>query len=382
MRKILLLTVCCALVCSLSGCIVFRRGSSNEYRSDEELADEMIENIIDCAEKEDAKALTELFSQYAEDSTLNLAEQAEEFIEFFQGQCKSWKGNASSHKKSEYGKTIWRELKGQYSVITDEAQYKIAYIYIPFHREEPDKAGLTAIEITTKETFNQDWFLWSLDQKPGIYVTKDKEEMLSEQRLITLEELIRAAGLTKEQYRGADLEQFIEDFAITEEDVDTLNIPLLLEEYEPDRKDGLIDVSYLIEDDIEKRTSDFTENVYAIAFMENKNTSTECVYYDLPDRKRYQTSNAYLFDDLYQTEPEYYADGQQMVEALDKYGVFSWESGTDEEEITDPQYMVLAVEYEDGTVFRVKASGLLSQVLPGEYDEVREMLLSGEHSGS
>ena len=382
MRKILLLTVCCALVYSLSGCIVFRRGSSNEYRSDEELADEMIENIIDCAEKEDAKALTELFSQYAEDSTLNLAEQAEEFIEFFQGQCKSWKGNASSHKKSEYGKTIWRELKGQYSVITDEAQYKIAYIYIPFHREEPDKAGLTAIEITTEETFNQDWFLWSLDQKPGIYVTEDKEEMLSEQRLITPEELIRAAGLTKEQYRGADLEQFIEDFAITEEDVDTLNIPLLLEEYEPDRKDGLIDVSYLIEDDIEKRTSDFTENVYAIAFMENKNTSTECVYYDLPDRKRYQTSNAYLFDYLYQTEPEYYADGQQMVEALDKYGVFSWESGTDEEEITDPQYMVLAVEYEDGTVFRVKASGLLSQVLPDEYDEVREMLLSGEHSGS
>ena len=171
-------------------------------------------------------------------------------------------------------------------------------------------------------------------------MTEDKEEMLSEQRLITPEELIRAAGLTKEQYRGADLEQFIEDFAITEEDVDTLNIPLLLEEYEPDRKDGLIDVSYLIEDDIENRTSDFTEDVYAIAFMENKNTGTECVYYDLPDRKRYQTSDAYLFDDLYQTQAGYYADGQQMVEALDKYGVFSWESGTDEEEITDPQYMV------------------------------------------
>ena len=68
------------------------------------------------------------------------------------------------------------------------------------------------------------------------------------------------------------------------------------------------------------------------------------------------------------------------MEALDKYGVFSWESGTSEEGITDPQYMVLAVEYEDGTVFRVNASGLLSQVLPDEYDEVREMLLSGEYS--
>ena len=138
-------------------------------------------------------------------------------------------------------------------------------------------------------------------------MTEDKEEMLSEQSLITPEELIRAAGLTKEQYRGVDLEQFIEDFAITEEDVDTLNIPLLLEEYEPERKFGMYDVSYLLEDDIEERTSDFTENVYAIAFMENRNTSTECVYYDILDSKRYQTSDAYLFDDLYQTQAGYYA---------------------------------------------------------------------------
>ena len=53
-----------------------------------------------------------------------------------------------------------------------------------------------------------------------------------------------------------------------------------------------------------------------------------------------------------------------------------------EEEITDPQHMVLAVLYDDGTVFRVEASGLLSQALPDEYDEVKEMLLSGEYSGS
>lgn len=88
------------------------------------------------------------------------------------------------------------------------------------------------------------------------------------------------------------------------------------------------------------------------------------------------------FDDLHQVQGGYYADGQQIVEALDKYGVFGWESGTGEEEITDPQHMVLAVLYDDGTVFRVEASGLLSQALPDEYDEVRDMLLSGEYSGS
>ena len=169
---------------------------------------------------------------------------------------------------------------------------------------------------------------------------------------------------------------------MTKEDVNTLNIPLLLKEYEPDYKGRVIDVSYLLEDDIESRTSDFTRDAIAIAFMENKNTSTECVYYDLLQDRRYQTSDAYLFDNLYQTQAGYYSNGQQILQGLDKYKVFTWESKTYEEEITDPQSMVLAIEYADGTVFRIEASGLLSQVLPGAYKEVREMLLSGEYNKS
>ena len=192
--------VCCTLVCGLNGCTFFGSGSSNEFRSDEELADEMIEKIIACVEKEDAEGLTELFSPYAKDSTLNLAEQEEDFIDFFQGECESWKGNASSQEKSEHGKTIWRKLRGHYSIITDEAQYEIAYTYIPFHREEPDKEGLTAIEITTEENFDKEDFLWSLDQRPGIYVTEEGEEDLSRQKQITPEELIQAADLTKEHF--------------------------------------------------------------------------------------------------------------------------------------------------------------------------------------
>ena len=57
MRKILLFMVCCTLVCGLNGCTFFGSGSSNEFRSDEELADEMIEKIIACVEKEDEEGL-------------------------------------------------------------------------------------------------------------------------------------------------------------------------------------------------------------------------------------------------------------------------------------------------------------------------------------
>lgn len=296
--------LCCIMVFSLGGCIGLKRGSQNEFRSDEDLADEMAEKIVGCIEAEDADAFTELFSESVRDGTPSLKEQAEKFIEFYHGKAESCEGNASSSAKSEYGETVLRELKAHYTVITDEEQYEIAFIYCPLDSEEPDKVGLTAAEITTEETFGKEGFHWSLEAKPGIYVTDGGEEQPTEETLSALEEWIREARLAEEPYRGADLEA-------------------------------------LIEGDVAERTAAYTENVHAIAFLENRVTDTECVYYDLADGKRYRTSNEYLFSDLSQAEPE---------------------------------------DYEDGTVFRVKASGLLSQVLPDEYDEVREMLLSGEYS--
>ena len=201
---------------------------------------------------------------------------------------------------------------------------------------------------------------------------KEEENMDTEKKLLTADELIRLAGISEEQYRDVDLEQFIKDFEITEDDIETLNIGLLLEEYSDTETE---DVSDLIRGEITERTSDFTEGVSAVAFLENINTDNECVYYDLEEGKRYRASHAYLFSDLSQAEAETYAEGQQLVDALDEQGVFSWSSQSSEEEIVDGQYMVLAVAYDDGTVFRVSADGILSQLLPDSYAAVRDMLL-------
>src|SRR5699024_5528764 len=152
--------------------------------------------------------------------------------------------------------------------------------------------------------------------------------------------------------------QFIKDFEITEDDIETLNIGLLLEEYSDTETE---DVSDLLRGGITEGTSDFTEGVSAVALLENINTEKECVYYDLETGKIYRASHAYLVSDLSQAEAETYAEGQQLVDALDEQGVFSWSSQSSEEEIVDGQYMVLAVAYDDGTVFRVSADGILSQ---------------------
>ena len=131
--------------------------------------------------------------------------------------------------------------------------------------------------------------------KNGDVKHKEEENMNTEKKLLTADELIRLSGISEKQYRDADLEQFIEDFEITEENVGSLNISLLLEEYSDTEPE---DVSELLRGEITERTSDFTEGVTAVAFLENTNTDNECVYYDLEKGTRYRASYTYLFQPI------------------------------------------------------------------------------------
>ena len=197
-----------------------------------------------------------------------------------------------------------------------------------------------------------------------------KVERMETEKILTVDELIRLSGITEADYRDVDLQQFIEDYAITEENVESLNIKLLLENY-----DGEKDVSDIFAGTAQERKDDFTTGVAAIAFYENVNTGTECVYYDLAAKERYRAADCFLFSDLDQTEAEPYGDGEMLIDKMDSLGVFSWENSSDPEYMEDAQSMELAVKYEDGTVFHVSSTGILSQLLPDTYTEIRTLLL-------
>ena len=197
-----------------------------------------------------------------------------------------------------------------------------------------------------------------------------KVERMETEKILTVDELIRLSGITEADYRDVDLQQFTEDYAITEENVEPLNIKLLLENY-----DGEEDVSDIFAGTAQERKDDFTTGVAAIAFYENVNTGTECVYYDLAAKERYRAADCFLFSDLDQTEAEPYGDGEMLIDKMDSLGVFSWENSSDPEYMEDAQSMELAVKYEDGTVFHVSSTGILSQLLPDTYTEIRTLLL-------
>lgn len=166
MKKILLV-LCIGIVVCLSGC-----GNINKYRSDQELSDEMLENIISSVEEKDVDQFINLFSKEAIDKAVNLENCVEEFMEFYQGNMKRYDGLPSSNRASKYGRTVERNLRVHYTVVTDQEEYAIAFDYCVIDEENPDRVGLTAIEITSKEHYDNEDFRWSYTSRPGVYVAE------------------------------------------------------------------------------------------------------------------------------------------------------------------------------------------------------------------
>ena len=101
-----------------------------------------------------------------------LEEQIREMMDFYEGKMESYQGNASSHEKSEYGSTVYSELKAHYTVITDKDNYEIAFQYRMIDAEDPDQEGLVSFEIATEEAYQQDDFKWMCEDNPGVYVQR------------------------------------------------------------------------------------------------------------------------------------------------------------------------------------------------------------------
>lgn len=174
-RGRMLLLIGCVVMLGLLGC---SPESAAKYRAkvireEQDMADEMMQSIVEALEAQDSNALKKLFSSYALKNAENLDEKIEELMEFYQGSSGEKEGGLCSAEGGiPYGKLI---LDSTYTMRNEEQEYEVTVITMPCNDEEPEKEGLYLIEVMTKEA-KPEGFKWrNEDDEPGIYVLEPQE---------------------------------------------------------------------------------------------------------------------------------------------------------------------------------------------------------------
>lgn len=179
MKKIKVV-LCCVILCmNLGGCIKpMGRGErlTKELGSEQQMADQMMENIAAALDAGDADALKSLFSKTTLEEATDIDQQISDLLEFYQGKKQSFEGDASSSTHTKYGEDIEKQLIGQYLLTTDKESYRVMYDYTVIDKDNPDAEGLSQLEVVTDELYQEDDFDYLCGNEgyegPGVYMQK------------------------------------------------------------------------------------------------------------------------------------------------------------------------------------------------------------------
>ena len=164
--------ILCFLLGNISGCgLFYDRGEylAETNRTDKEMAEELMQSIIDALEAKDTEALKGLFSVYARENAYDLDGKIEELMDFYPGSEGGYEGNVCTHETAERGKKIY-VIMVAYTVTHENETYEMSLTTQIENDMEPDKVGLYTIQVMTEEA-EPDGFKWKDEEDaPGIYV--------------------------------------------------------------------------------------------------------------------------------------------------------------------------------------------------------------------
>ena len=198
---------------------------------------------------------------------------------------------------------------------------------------------------------------------------------MHDRKLLTPNQLATMANLSLDQYDTEYLQRFINYYDLAEDNVNSLNIELLLSDF--DALDQAINVQSIFTDPISEPLGQKPENITNVALYINTNTSIESVYYDFPKSVYYKAQDMDLFFDLTQASPKT-VSAQELATIQDcivELGVLDWKDKKTNEDNPDQQSMCIAIRFSDGSLFRVSASGILSECELTNFEEVYALLL-------
>lgn len=186
-------TLLLVLVVLLTSCGM-PHGGRILFSTDEQVADQRLENILDALKRQDKSAVKSMFSRQALIEAVNFDEHLDYLFDFFQGDVLSWEapyGIGGSGDK-EYGHYTKKRIDAWYTVNTDQGNYIFIFIDYSIDTENPDHAGLYTLHVIREEDEYIEFTSFEdIEKIPGIYKPaqtanrerlSDTDERVSDQR--------------------------------------------------------------------------------------------------------------------------------------------------------------------------------------------------------
>ena len=173
--KQIIFIFCMILMLSFCGCtnVGWNRNEymSNWFKSEQEISDNMMKQIIDLYNEGNVKEFEKLFSQNSKKDIEDINKQISSFFEFIDGDIQEYSGDCASSSENNNGnKRI--ELDGMYHISTSKNEYYLNFYMVYKADDVPSDIGLSKIEIATEQTVNRENFMWDTSEN-GIFVVRE-----------------------------------------------------------------------------------------------------------------------------------------------------------------------------------------------------------------
>lgn len=166
------------LVLFVAGCGADLVDINRTARSDDEIADETVEIIIEAIENKDVDALTAMFSpEVLDEMDMELFhERTEELFSVWAGKLVEYDGELSTSKETKSGNII-RKITGFYDIETTENVCHLLFVSTVQDEGNENAEGLSQIVYVTDELFQSEDFYWQYgNREPGIYIDTKMSE--------------------------------------------------------------------------------------------------------------------------------------------------------------------------------------------------------------
>lgn len=175
-KKIICIFLFILVLCS--GCGTNLSSVNERAKSDDDIADEYIEKIIEVINSKDNEALIEMFSVTAlKEIDMTVFEQRlNELFASWQGEVVEYNGELSTERKRHSGK-ITHSINGFYDIETTDTTHHLLFLSVVRDDENSDNEGLSMIVFVTDKLYQSENFYWEYgNRESGIYIDKLDDE--------------------------------------------------------------------------------------------------------------------------------------------------------------------------------------------------------------